>query len=45
MDARIASRAAMIATGFFEIDTGRDAKNWTVQLTDPSASARGAMNG
>jgi uncharacterized membrane protein len=24
-------------TGFFEIDTGRDAKNWTVQLTDPAA--------
>ncbi len=22
-------------TGFFEIDTGRDSKNWTVQLTDP----------
>ena len=22
-------------TGFFEIDTGRDAKNWTVQMTDP----------
>ena len=22
-------------TGFFEIDTGKDAKNWTVQLTDP----------
>jgi uncharacterized membrane protein len=22
-------------TGFFEIDTGRDAKNWTVQLTEP----------
>ncbi|MDB5569539.1 MAG: uncharacterized protein JWN93_722 [Hyphomicrobiales bacterium] len=21
-------------TGFFEIDTGKDAKNWTVQLTD-----------
>ena len=21
-------------TGFFEVDTGRDAKNWTVQLTD-----------
>ncbi len=26
-------------TGFFEIDTGRDARNWTVQLTDPAASA------
>jgi uncharacterized membrane protein len=25
-------------TGFFEIDTGRDAKSWTVQLTDPNAS-------
>ena len=24
-------------TGFFEIDTGRDARNWTVQLTDPAA--------
>ncbi len=24
-------------TGFFEIDTGRDAKSWTVQLTDPNA--------
>ena len=23
-------------TGFFEIDTGKDARNWTVQLTDPS---------
>lgn len=23
--------------GFFEIDTGRDAKSWTVQLTDPNA--------
>ena len=23
-------------TGFFEVDTGRDAKNWTVQLTDPA---------
>src|SRR5271155_3377246 len=22
-------------TGFFEVDTGKDAKNWTVQLTDP----------
>ena len=22
-------------TGFFEIDTGKDAKNWTVQMTDP----------
>ena len=21
-------------TGFFEIDTGKDAKDWTVQLTD-----------
>ena len=21
-------------TGFFEIDTGKDARNWTVQLTD-----------
>ena len=23
-------------TGFFEVDTGKDAKNWTVQLTDPA---------
>lgn len=23
-------------TGFFEVDTGRDAKSWTVQLTDPN---------
>ena len=23
-------------TGFFEVDTGRDARNWTVQLTDPT---------
>lgn len=23
-------------TGFFEIDTGKDAKSWTVQLTDTS---------
>jgi uncharacterized membrane protein len=23
-------------TGFFEVDTGKDAKNWTVQLTDPT---------
>ena len=22
-------------TGFFEVDTGKNAKNWTVQLTDP----------
>ena len=21
-------------TGFFEVDTGKDAKNWTVQLSD-----------
>jgi uncharacterized membrane protein len=26
-------------TGFFEIDTGRDAKNWTVQLTDPTPTS------
>ena len=25
-------------TGFFEVDTGRDARNWTVQLTDPTSS-------
>jgi len=24
-------------TGFFEVDTGKEAKNWTVQLTDTSA--------
>jgi len=24
-------------TGFFEVDTGKDAKNWTVQLTDPGS--------
>lgn len=23
-------------TGFFEVDTGKDAKDWTVQLTDPA---------
>jgi uncharacterized membrane protein len=23
-------------TGFFEIDTGRDAKTWTVQMTEPA---------
>ena len=23
-------------TGFFEIDTGKDSRNWTVQLTDPA---------
>ena len=23
-------------TGFFEVDTGKDARNWTVQLTDPA---------
>jgi uncharacterized membrane protein len=23
-------------TGFFEVDTGKDAKNWTVQLADPN---------
>ena len=27
-------------TGFFEIDTGKDAKNWTVQLTDANQPAR-----
>jgi uncharacterized membrane protein len=27
-------------TGFFEIDTGKDAKNWTVQLTDSNQPAR-----
>jgi uncharacterized membrane protein len=24
-------------TGFFEVDTGKDARDWTVQLTDPAA--------
>ena len=28
-------------TGFFEIDTGKDAKNWTVELTDPAKPATG----
>ena len=23
-------------TGFFEVDTGKDARDWTVQLTDPA---------
>ncbi len=27
-------------TGFFEIDTGKDAKNWTVQLTDSNQPAQ-----
>lgn len=27
-------------TGFFEIDTGKDAKNWTVQLTDTNQPAQ-----
>ena len=26
-------------TGFFEVDTGKDAKNWTVQLTDSASRA------
>jgi uncharacterized membrane protein len=26
-------------TGFFEIDTGKDSRNWTVQLTDPSPTS------
>ena len=26
-------------TGFFEIDTGKDSRNWTVQLTDPAPAA------
>ena len=25
-------------TGFFEVDTGKDAKSWTVQLTEPGAT-------
>ncbi len=28
-------------TGFLEIDTGKDAKNWTVQLTDASQQSPG----
>ena len=28
------------STGFFEIDTGKDAKNWTVQLTDATQQPR-----
>jgi uncharacterized membrane protein len=24
-------------TGFFEVDTGKDARDWTVQLTDPTS--------
>ncbi len=27
-------------TGFLEIDTGKDAKNWTVQLTDATQPSR-----
>jgi uncharacterized membrane protein len=26
-------------TGFFEVDTGKDAKSWTIQLTDQANSA------
>jgi uncharacterized membrane protein len=26
-------------TGFFEVDTGKDAKSWTVQLTDQASAA------
>jgi uncharacterized membrane protein len=26
-------------TGFFEIDTGHDARSWTVELTDPAQAA------
>lgn len=29
-------------TGFFEIDTGKDSRNWTVQLTDPAPQASAA---
>ena len=35
MAGRIVSPAATTAPGFFEIDTGKDARAWTVQLTDP----------
>ena len=30
-------------TGFFEVDTGKDAKNWTVQLTDADALKPGVL--
>ncbi len=30
-------------TGFFEIDTGKDSRNWTVQLTDPAPQASAAQ--
>ena len=30
-------------TGFFEVDTGKDAKNWTVQLTDPAKPGPAAL--
>jgi uncharacterized membrane protein len=28
-------------SGFFEVDTGKDARNWTVQLTDPNLAITG----
>jgi uncharacterized membrane protein len=28
-------------SGFFEVDTGKEAKNWTVQLTEPDISRPG----
>jgi uncharacterized membrane protein len=28
-------------SGFFEVDTGKDARNWTVQLTDPNSAITG----
>ena len=32
-------------TGFFEIDTGKDSRNWTVQLTDPTPPGAPAAQG
>ncbi len=31
-------------TGFFEVDTGKDAKDWTVQLTDPAKAGPSVAN-
>jgi uncharacterized membrane protein len=28
-------------TGFFEVDTGKESRNWTVQLTDPAQGRTG----
>lgn len=43
---RIIGRADCFArgfdrTGFFEVDTGKESRNWTVQLTDPSQGRTG----